>query len=242
MYCTKCGRQAGPDDHFCAKCGTRIVRESEASAGLGVAAWFAPASVAAAAVPAQPVFEPPPGPLEDWRETMSYRVVLSHPEVKGLIDQASQASKAGMTGEEFLKLAQPLLKASGAGDVPMQLIIEIAQPMYAKLGIKTGKEARQGYKTSYGRVLAAMLCSMASRKQTLVAIHEGTDGCIVEAEIPSSLTTWKGRLNATLERKAEGTMVTSAAVFEGQAADWGRAKRLLDELHQDILNYRSLQP
>jgi hypothetical protein len=46
----------------------------------------------------------------------------------------------------------------------------------------------------------------------------------------------------TLERKAEGTLVSSAVVFEGQSSDWGRSKRVLDDLHQDILNYRSLQP
>jgi hypothetical protein len=167
--------------------------------------------------------------------------VLAHPEVKQLIADAAKASKAGMSAEEFMKLADPILKASGAGAVPLQLIAEVAAPMYARMGIKTGKDAKNGYKTPYGRVLAAVLCALASRNQRLVAIHEGTDGCVVEAEIPSSMTTWTGRLSLTLERKPEGTLVTSAAVFEGQASDWGRAKRILDDMHQDILNYRSLQ-
>lgn len=46
----------------------------------------------------------------------------------------------------------------------------------------------------------------------------------------------------TMERKAEGMLVSSVAVFEGQSSDWARSKRIPDELHQDILNYRSLQP
>ena len=46
----------------------------------------------------------------------------------------------------------------------------------------------------------------------------------------------------TLERKAEGTLVSSAVVFEGQSSDWGRSKRVLDDLHQYILNYRTLKP
>ena len=45
-----------------------------------------------------------------------------------------------------------------------------------------------------------------------------------------------------MERKAEGMPVSSAAVFEGQPSDWARSKRVPDEPHQDILNYRSLQP
>jgi hypothetical protein len=91
-------------------------------------------------------------------------------------------------------------------------------------------------------VLAAILCSLSSRNHTLVVVHEGTDGCALQAEIPSSMTTWKGKLSMTLERKAEGTLLSSAVVFEGQSSDWGRSKRVLDDLHQDILNYRSLQP
>lgn len=233
MFCTQCGKAAAPEHVFCSGCGTRLVREASA-APMGLMA-----SVSEPAVAPEPA---PPWTGEDWRDTLNYRVVLGHPEVKALIADAAKVSKAGMTGDEFLKLAQPILDASGSGGVPMKLIAEIATPLYAKMGVKTGKDAKNGYATSYGRTLAAILCSLASRNQTLVAVHEGTDGCVVQAEIPSSMTTWKGKLSLTLERKAEGTLVSSAVVFEGQSSDWGRSKRLLDDLHQDILNYRSLQP
>jgi len=224
MFCTQCGNAAAPEHVFCAVCGTRLMRDAQAAA----------VSEAAAA--------PETASLEDWRETTNYRAVLGHPEVKALIADAAKVSKAGMSGEEFLKLAQPILDASGSGGVPMKLIAEIATPLYAKMGVKTGKDAMNGYATSYGRVLAAILCALSSRNQTLVAVHEGTDGCVVQAEIPSSLTTWKGKLSMTLQRRPEGTLVSSAVVFEGQSSDWGRSRRVLDDLHQDILNYRSLQP
>lgn len=237
MFCTQCGKQAAPEHVFCAGCGTRLARETGA-APMGLMAAAQPVL----AEPSAATVSVPTGPLEDWRETTNYRAVLGHPEVKALVAEAAKAGKAGMTGDEFMKLAQPILDASGSGGVPMKLIAEIATPLYAKMGVKTGKEAKNGYKTPYGRVLAAILCSLASRNQTLVAVHEGTDGCVVMADIPSSLTTGKGKLSLTLERKAEGTMVSSAVVFEGQSSDWGRSQRLLEELHQDILNYRTLQP
>lgn len=224
MFCTQCGAQAAPEHRFCAGCGARLE------------------GVVADATGSAPAEAAPAGPLEDWRETTNYRVVLGHPEVKALIAEASKATKAGMSAEEFLKLAQPVLNAAGAGGVSMKLIAEIATPIYARMGVKTGKDAKNGYATPYGRVLAAILCSLASRSQTLIAVQEGTDGCVVQAEIPSSLTTWKGKLTLSVERKPEGTLVTSAVVFEGQSSDWGRSRRVLEELHQDILNYRSLQP
>lgn len=229
MFCTQCGKPAQPDHVFCAGCGTALVRETAAPMGL-----------MAAAGPAAP--SAPVAPLEDWRETISYKTVLGHPEVKALVAEAAKANKAGMSADEFMKLAQPILNAAGSGGVPMKLITEIATPIYAKMGVKIGKDARNGYATPFGRVLAAILCSLASRNQTLVAIQEGTDGCVVQAEVPSSITTSKGNLTLTLERKPEGTVVASAVVFPGQSSDWGRSKRTLEELHQDILNFRSLQP
>ena len=232
MFCTQCGKAAAPEHVFCAGCGTRLARETAAPMGLMTAV----SESAAASEPAANWTG------EDWRETTNYRVVLAHPEVKALIADAAKANKAGMSADEFMKLAQPVLNASGSGGVPLKLIAEIATPIYAKMGVKIGKDTKNGYATPYGRVLAAILCSLASRSQTLVAIQEGTDGCIVQAEIPSSLTTGKGKLSLTLARKAEGTLVASAVVFEGQSSDWGRSKRVLDDLHQDILNYRSLQP
>ena len=255
MFCTQCGRAAQPEHVFCAGCGTRLVREAAAPMGLMAAL---PVADPAAPEPVQPwtgedwldcemcfstarssLGHEPPKLIDD---KLNARVVLAHPKVKGLIAEAQKANKAGMSADEFMKLAQPILDASGSGGVPMKLIAEIATPIYAKMGIKTAKETRNGYATPFGRTLAAILCSLASRNQTLVAIQEGTDGCVVQAEIPSSLTTFKGRLSLTLERKSEGTLVSSAVVFEGQASDWGRAQRVLDELHQDVLNYRTLQP
>lgn len=228
MFCTQCGKEARPEHMFCAGCGAALARETAAPMGLTGAAPAPPAA--------------PGPPLEDWRETTNYRTVLAHPDVKALVAEASKANRAGMSADEFMKLAQPILNAAGSGGVPMKLISDIATPIYAKMGVKIGKDAKNGYSTPFGRVLAAILCSMASRSQTLVSVQEGADGCVVQAEVPSSITTGKGKLTLTLERKAEGTLVTSAVVFEGQSSDWGRSKRVLDELHQDILNYRTLQP
>ncbi len=241
MFCTQCGNRLAPLDRFCGRCGHPVARpDGEPSAldgGTTSAGGRAPREehrdVGA---------HPSPGAHEDWRTTENYRVVLGHPEVKSLIADAARNSKAGMTAETFLDLASPLLSAAGASPQATKLIAEMAPGFYAKFGIKTGKQVVNGYKTPFGRVLAAILCSLASRGQRLVAIEEASDGCAVQADIPSSLTTWKGKLTATLERRPEGTLVSSAAVFEGQASDWGRSKRILDDLHQDILNYRTLQP
>lgn len=234
LYCTQCGARVAPTHKFCAACGARI--EALPAEGIGD-----PHTRSASPGPVSQALPDRPQP-QDWRETTDYRIVLSHPDVKALIAEAAKANRQGMTAEKFLDTASPLLKATGASPEATKLIAEYVPALYAKLGMKTGKEARNGYASSYGRTLAAIFCSLASRNQPLIAIHDGADGCIVQADIPSSMTTWKGTLTLIVERRPEGTLVTSAASFGGQAADWGRSKRLLEELHQDILNYRTLQP
>ncbi len=234
MFCTQCGKPVQPEHVFCAACGAVLKRDEWARSQLMAEAPAPDEAFASLVIP--------PNPMEDWRETTRYRVVLAHPEVKALVAEAAKAKRAGMSADEFMKLAQPMLNAAGSGGVPMKLIAEIATPIYAKMGVKIGKDAKNAYATPFGRVLAAILCSLASRNQALVAIQEGTDGCVVQAEVPSSLTTGKGNLTLTLERKPEGTVVASAVVFPGQSSDWGRSQRTLEELHQDILNYRTLQP
>jgi len=228
MFCTQCGKPAAPEHNFCAGCGTRLALDAPAEVAPSMAVGGAPALSGT--------------PLEDWRTTTRYRAVLAHPEVQALIADASRASKAGMSADEFMKLAQPVLDAAGSGGIPIKLIAEIAAPLYARMGVKTGKDAKNGYATPFGRVLAAILCSLASRNQRLIAIEEGADGCVVLAQIPASMTTWTGQMTLSVERKPEGTLVSSAVVFQGQSSDWGRARRVLDDLHQDILNYRTLQP
>ncbi len=46
--------------------------------------------------------------------------------------------------DEFMKPAQPLLDAPSPGGMPLKLITETASPMYARMGIKTGKKTRNG--------------------------------------------------------------------------------------------------
>ena len=59
--------------------------------------------------------------------------------------------------------------------------------------------------------------------------------------MPSTMTAWKGKMTLTLATHDQGTMMSGAVTIPGQAYDWGHAKRVLDQLHQDIVGFRSLQ-
>ncbi len=247
MFCTQCGRAYGASDRFCGGCGT-----PRPSAPTALAGPLSPdvASIGAASfVPNVQNFDtaqgvapnPQAGALPDWRTSRDARVILNHPDVRKLVEEAAKLNKSSMTAEDFFKVAEPFMKAAGADAVPLKLIADVAQSMYAKIGVKTEHQAQQGYASSFGRTLAAIACSLASRHQQLVAIAEGADGCGLQIDLPSTLTVMKAHMTLVLEERTEGTLVTGAVIIPGQASDWGHAKKTLADLHQDILNFRSLQ-
>ncbi len=246
MFCTQCGKPYSMADKFCGKCGTP--RSADAETDGMTNASFVPnaGKLSMFSAPAGQDVSPPimhvdPASLPDWRTATDYVNVIGHPEVQNLVREAKGANPGGMSAEDFINVAKPLMKAVGADAVPLKLVMDIAQPMYAKMGVKTGSETRQGYKSAFGRTLAAVLCSMASRNQKLVRIDEGSDGCVLHAELPSTMFAYKSQMTLTLAQVPEGTVMTGAVTVPGQMSDWGHSKKVLAALHEDVLNFRSLQ-
>lgn len=132
----------------------------------------------------------------DWTQTLVYRDLVARPEVRSLIDAATARAKTGMTGEEFLKKTDSIMKVA-TGGVPLSVIGELAKPLTAKMGIKMGKTASRRFDLPPGRTVVAALCSMAARGQTLKAARQAQDGLVLEATLPSDLWAFEGLLLAT---------------------------------------------
>lgn len=219
MYCTNCGQKLGDGHRFCAHCGTEA---------------------AANASPATPPSTPPQkiDPAVDWRNSMNVGEIVNHPDVRARIVRVTGATPQGMTAEQFFKYAEPVMAAAGAGGIPLGAIKDIALPMYARMGLKMDREMSQGFRNTFGETLAAVLCSLASRSQPLVDISEAGDGCILNTKMASSILSWEGNMIVTLERQSEGTLLKATITVPGQAFDWGRSKRVLQDLIDDVKRYR----
>lgn len=217
MYCSNCGSKA--TGNFCASCGSALQ-----ASGQGRSAGPAP----------QTASQPAP---TDWSEELRVDALLRVPEVRELVSRhAAQAAKR-MTGEQFLdvcgKVLAPFGVSMGEG-VSMGKIAEVAQPIYARIGIGTGKTRAQVFDRPAGGVLVALLCSLARNGRTLKQASQAEDGCVIEATIPSDMWSLEGALLVTVQRRAEGTFVEAATKIKGQLFDWGKSKQLLDELFTDL--------
>ena len=211
MYCSNCGWKA--TGNFCASCGSAL---QATAAGQS-------------AVPAPPA--PQAAAPTDWSEELRVDALLCVPEVRELVSRhAAQASKR-MTGEQFLDVCGKVLAPFG---VSMGKIAEVAHPIYARMGIGTGKTRTQVFDRPAGGVLVALLCSLARNGRTLKQASQAEDGCVLEATIPSDMWSLEGALLVTVQRRAEGTFVEAATKIKGQLFDWGKSKQLLDELFTDL--------
>ena len=206
MYCATCGASAS--GNFCSVCG---------------AALIPPVAIPQAVPPVPP----------SWDDEVRYEVVLAVPEVRNRIATNAAAAKTAMTGEQFLELCDKAFKPLLRG-VSVAAVAGVAAPVYARLGVRTGKARAQTFHRPVGRVLADVLCFLAASGHGVKRVQQGEDGCVLECALPSDWRSFAGELAVTVERSAVGANVQAATKISGQLYDWGKSRQVLDRLFRDL--------
>lgn len=205
MFCSECGKPA--HGKFCCHCGTP----------LGTAPQDTPS-----------VIEPPP--VIDWATEVRYELLMRDPQVREAINQHARLAPKRMSAEQFLALADKLIPQP----VSMEGVATLAQPLWAKLGMRTGKELAGHVDAPVARVIVRALCSLARRGQPMRNVSQGERGCSLEAELPSDVFSMAGSLHVTLWRTDRGTGVSANTNIDGQWTDWGKSRRCLEQLLTDL--------
>ena len=204
MFCSECGKPA--HGKFCSHCGAPIT--------------IAESAVDVAAVEFVPT----------WDREVKYETILKYPSVRETIERHARQARKRMTGEQFLMLADKVVPLG----VPLEGLAAVAQPLYARLGIKTGKGRVHHVQAPVGRVIVRALCSLARRGQSLRGVTQAVDGCLLEATLPSDLFSLEGDLLVNVRRSGSQAEVTGATRINGQFYDWGKSNRCLDQLFTDL--------
>jgi hypothetical protein len=201
---------------FCVNCGTKLSGRFCGSCGTPVAP---PDEVAEGTL------------VQDWRHEIRYAVLLYFPEVRDRLAAVPTAAKK-MTGEDWLALCDKAFHPIPG--VSMQTITSIAAPIYAKMGIKTGKKSSAVFAEPPGQVMVDVLCTLAGHGLPLVKVHQGQSGCVFEAKLPSDFWSLEGQVIVTVERAGAETKVEAATNIPGQLYDWGKSTRCLEQLFGDL--------
>jgi hypothetical protein len=204
MFCSECGKPG--HGKFCSHCGASLELSESAID----------------AIPSESVI--------DWDREVRYETILKFPSVRDTIERHSRQSPKRMTGEQFLALAEKLVPLG----VPLEGLAALVQPLYARLGIKTGKARAQQVQAPAGRVLVRALCSLAHHGQALRGVTQAPDGCLLNATLPSGLFSLEGDLLVSVRRSGLQTEVSGATCIRGQFFDWGKSNRCLDTLFSDL--------
>lgn len=172
----------------------------------------------------------PPVPVGDWEDDVDPKTLLERPEVRAMIERSAAQAKKPVPVEEYFKLYDKL----GVLPISAGTLVGIAQPFWAKLGVKTGKSRTESIAAPTGCVLAALFCSLARNGRKVLDTQRGSDGCVVTAELPSDLFSMAGELVVAVQRVPGGTKVEAATSIKGQYFDWGKSTRCLNELFDDL--------
>lgn len=213
MFCSECGTKA--HGKFCFQCGAALQSSTDVLLLLKdqeiVEAECAPNFTA-------------------WEHDARYENIVRVEVVRTTIAQHAIKASKGLSGEQILALYDKVI----ASPVPLEKLAGVIQPLYASWGVRTGKERVELINAPIGRTIARTLCSLAKHSQTFDRAEQHETGCILYAELPSSLTALKGQLIISLLRHEQQTQVTASTNIPGQFFDWGKSTRALEQFFTEI--------
>jgi hypothetical protein len=104
-----------------------------------------------------------------------------------------------------------------------------------------GQDWRENRQDSQGILYSAYrqgaCCSnllLARHGQPLNRVEQGQDGCLLNAAISYDIWSFAGDFLVTVQRQDQGSSVEAATVIKAQLYDWGKSKRILTNLFNDI--------
>lgn len=216
MFCSQCGVSA--HGKFCHQCGHSL------------------AGVEADVLTLRDEdFEPAPA---EWEQFSRYEQVVRVEAVRTVIAQHAGQAKKGLSGEAVLALYDKVMSSP----VPLESLAGFLQPLYASWGIRTGQERTEDLPVPIGRVIARTLCSLAKHAQTFEGVEQHPSGCVLTAELPSSVCALKGKIIVALIKRDMRTRVHARTDIPGQMYDWGKSQRCLDILYADLHADMGLPP
>ncbi|MGL4465179.1 MAG: hypothetical protein ACRC1K_23740 [Planctomycetia bacterium] len=233
MFCSNCGTKAA--GRFCHVCGAKMVDAAtadEPAAPLD-------ATLPGATLPTTADMPPPrPARVVDWENDVRYAVLLETPLVRELIAKYASEAPAGFTGEQFLELCD--LAFAPVANVSVKKIATATAPLSAALGLRTGAARVETVRQAAGRSLAAVVCSLARHGRKVKSVSQRDHGCTIEAVLPSDVWTMlEGALTISVDETPAGTRVEAVAKIPGQCFDWGKSKRCVAQVFDDL---RTLLP
>jgi hypothetical protein len=161
---------------------------------------------------------------------VTYRQVADDLRCQEIMKWAAADAETSMSGEEFLDIAAKVI----AVPLPLGAIGNGAARAYGALGVHTSKTQAHRLEQAFGYSILGTLCFLGSKAMPIADVADAEGHCLVQAILPSSALSWKGRVMVSIQAVEGGSLVEASTKIPGQLMDWGRSTRLLRDLFDDI--------
>lgn len=172
----------------------------------------------------------------NWALEQNFDELIKYPEVRALISAYAEKSSKSLSSKEFLSLVD--LAFVPIGGLSLKKLTDVIVPVYQKLGISTGKSAKEKFNQPVQLVIVKSLCSLAINGYPLESSDKAINGLVLTAKIPSDMWTWGGNILITIEDFSSYTEVNVDAKIKGQLYDWGKSKGVIKKIFSDIENIK----
>ena len=229
MYCIHCGAEGAAT--FCATCGQRQITVSKPDLDAMAENVIVAEEVLEASEVVSLTDSSSALPVsESWTDSIQYQTILSHPVSREYLAAAGQRATKQVTGEDLLAV----FDAVSPIGISLGKLSHAILPIYDKLGIKTGCESQAIFDAAPGRVMLAVLCTLATKSLAVTEVGQDTDKCSLLTEIPWGFITNRGSLNVLISAHDRYVEVSLTTTISGQWYDFGRSKRLSDQIFEAI--------
>lgn len=200
MYCVHCGADGAAA--YCRQCGKSQDADTPIVASLS---------------PARP---------DAWSQQLQYRPLLEYDEPRARIRAASKQAKRGVSGDDVLAVLDAVIPSP----IALSKVTHVMVPIVDRLGIRTQNELQAVWQAEPGRVLLGFVCSLATKSLDVSDVEQAAAECTLSAKLPLGILTNPGMVTAKFETHSGWVRGSFLITIAGQWYDWGKSKRLLEEL------------
>lgn len=172
-----------------------------------------------------------------WRDEHRVEILLLNPLVRNRIDRYTRGPRREPAMVAAMKDA--FGKGDKAGFV-LGLSLAGSALLQRRKRLPRGPRRTDELPLPIGSTIVAALVSFADRDQRLANIEQGSDGCILAAELDLSSFSMPGLLTASIARNGSGSVVEAEVQLPGGPIDFGKRKRILNAFFEDIPRFASL--
>ena len=153
-----------------------------------------------------------------------------HPSVQSICEAYGVAPSAKSQGMTIDDVGKALATLSATPEVFTPLL-KMSDALWSNLGIRGSKRFSQEFPAAYSQVAARFLQALAHHNCSVTALWDTATGCFIEAKQPADVLSLRGTLGADVIAVSPNLVrVEVAAETCGQIFDWGKGRRLVDQV------------